>query len=307
MMNEKILEGLKMIKEGICLILDEADNQPVAAVPSETTEEVSPTAETSNLEDMSYTELKKLAKEMGLPARGSRDELLARIRDNQGTSVDEAEEDEEDISEDAVPDEEEEDPVYASVLEAVEDMSNEDIADILADAGISAKGKREALIDKLVNAVKDGLIEFEDSDEDSDEEDAEEPATEEPVDEDEDNDDINNLDNPAMTEERKDAIIAEDKKIRKQFKSGKLTRKVAVKFLQEFYDTEDSLEDMTDEEVLDTYIDAVCRMIDDEGNLVEEGAYELNGEPACCGRHLTYSEDTGVYVCEHCGTEYEAE
>ncbi|MBR5945172.1 MAG: hypothetical protein IKZ94_09525, partial [Lachnospiraceae bacterium] len=271
------------------------------------TEEVSPTAETSNLEDMSYTELKKLAKEMGLPARGSRDELLARIRDNQGTSVDEAEEDEEDISEDAVPDEEEEDPVYASVLEAVEDMSNEDIADILADAGISAKGKREALIDKLVNAVKDGLIEFEDSDEDSDEEDAEEPATEEPVDEDEDNDDINNLDNPAMTEERKDAIIAEDKKIRKQFKSGKLTRKVAVKFLQEFYDTEDSLEDMTDEEVLDTYIDAVCRMIDDEGNLVEEGAYELNGEPACCGRHLTYSEDTGVYVCEHCGTEYEAE
>ena len=64
---------------------------------------------------------------------------------------------------------------------------------------------------------------------------------------------------------------------------------------------------MSDDEVLETYIDAICRMIDDDGNLVEEGAYMLNGEPACCGRHLVYSEDTGVYVCEHCGTEYEAE
>ena len=110
-----------------------------------------------------------------------------------------------------------------------------------------------------------------------------------------------------MTEARKKAILEQDKDIRNQYKKGKVVRDNLVEFLQSFYDTEEDMEDMTDEEVLDTYIDAVCRLIDDDGEIVEEGAYTLNGEPACCGRVLTYSEDSNTFICEHCGEEYEAE
>ena len=110
-----------------------------------------------------------------------------------------------------------------------------------------------------------------------------------------------------MTEARRKAIIAQDNSIRKQFKKGEVTRDNLVEFLQSFYDTEEDMDDMSDDDLLDTYIDAVCRLVDDEGDLIEEGAYTLNGEPACCGRVLAYSEDTNVFICEHCGEEYEAE
>ena len=59
-------------------------------------------------------------------------------------------------------DEEDNDPVYAQIVEAVADMETEEIADLLAEVGVSAKGKRESLIEKLVQAVKDGLIDFSD-------------------------------------------------------------------------------------------------------------------------------------------------
>ena len=44
-----------------------------------------------------------------------------------------------------------------------------------------------------------------------------------------------------------------------------------------------------------------------DGEIVEEGAYTVNGVPYCCGRPLSYDEDEGKYVCEHCGGEYEAD
>lgn len=190
-------------------------------------------------------------------------------------------------------------------------MTNEEIADVLVDIGLSAKGKREALIEKVVQAVRDGLLDFDDEeDEEEETEVAEAPvAKEAPVEDsdEEEEDNTNDIDNPAMTEARKKAILAQDEEIREQFSKGDVTRDDLVEFLQSFYDTEDDMSDMSDEDLLDTYIDAVCRLVDDEGDLVEEGAYSLNGEPACCGRVLNYSEDTKMFICEHCGEEYEAE
>ena len=78
-----------------------------------------------------------------------------------------------------------------------EDMENEDIADILAEVGISAKGKRETLIDKLVKAVREGLVEFDEEDEEVDDE--EDDIEEAPVsadsedDEDDEEDNINDF------------------------------------------------------------------------------------------------------------------
>ena len=330
-MNKQILKGLEMIKEGICLILAENVSESPEETPvvsdvtpasvSEEKEGLSP----EKLDSMSYTEIKKLAKSLNLPAKGSREELVEIILESQGvspaTEVSDEVEPEEVEPEEVDPEEEETsviDPVYDAVMNAVSGMSNEEIADILADVGISAKGKRQTLIDKLIQAVNDGLIELDgeeeevsdSSDEDENENEEVEPASPNNEDDesDDESDDINDFaNNPNITEERANAAEKEDAKIRKQFKSGKVTRKTLVAFLQDFYDTDEDLSDMSDDEVLETYIDAICRMIDDDGNLVEEGAYMLNGEPACCGRHLVYSEDTGVYVCEHCGTEYEAE
>ena len=349
-MNAKIIEGLKAVRDGIEMILagcvdedtpvvndvttkQEAKSKSVEVESVETVTEAPETTEVApktvareQLDGMTYNNIKKLAKEMGVSAVGNREDITARIL---GESV-EAETEEAPVEEapakttkktkvektepeEVEVDEKDNDPLYAKVVDTVAEMSNEEIADILADIGVSAKGKREALIEKVVQAVRDGLLDFDDEDEEEVEE-TPAPAKKAekapaPVEEDEDDEEdlTNDIDNPEMTEARKKAILAQDNSIRKQFKKGEVARDNLVEFLQSFYDTDEDMDDMSDDDLLDTYIDAVCRLVDDEGDLIEEGAYTLNGEPACCGRVLVYSEDTNVFVCEHCGEEYEAE
>ena len=335
-MNAKIIEGLKAVRGGIDLILEGyADEQSVETVSTPTQNEVesksvqrrkavqaeetvaeAPTANEvkgvpavtrEQLDGMTYNNIKKLAKDMGISAVGNREEITNRIL---GCTPDESADVEAEAPEEVPVDEKDNDPIYAKVVDAVADMTNEEIADVLVDIGLSAKGKREALIEKVVQAVRDGLLDFDDEDEEEETEVAEAPvAKEAPVEDsdEEEEDNTNDIDNPAMTEARKKAILAQDDEIRKQFSKGEVTRDDLVEFLQSFYDTEDDMSDMSDEDLLDTYIDAVCRLVDDEGDLIEEGAYSLNGEPACCGRVLNYSEDTKMFICEHCGEEYEAE
>lgn len=316
-MNAKIIEGLKAVRGGIDLILEGylSPEREVAPVKAEQKEESKTGAKKESpvvasdktytreqLDGMTYNNIKKLAKDLGISAVGNREEITNRILGD--APIEDEKTDEAPVE---VPvDDKDNDPIYAKVIESVSDMSNEEIADILVDIGVSAKGKRESLIDKLVKAVKDGLLDFDDEDEDEETEE-ESPAPQPTADDEEEDDNTNDVDNPNMTEARKKALLAQDDEIRKQFKSKDVTRADLVEFLQSFYDTEESMDDMTDDDLLDTYIDAVCRLVDDDGNLVEEGAYLLNGEPACCGRPLTYSEDTKMFICEHCGEEYEAE
>lgn len=374
-MNAKIIEGLKVVRDGIDLILagyaeeqtpvaeevvttptqevkksksqqrreeiqsakiapettETVESEPVAEAPEAPAEVEAPkTITREQLDGMTYNNIKKLAKEMGISAVGNREDITARILGESAEAKTEAvetpaeeapakktkktkAEPEKTEPEEVEVDEKDNDPLYAKVVETVADMSNEEIADILADIGVSAKGKREALIEKVVQAVRDGLLDFDDEDEEEEVEETPAPAPakkEAPasVEDDEDEEDLtNDINNPDMTEARRKAIIAQDNSIRKQFKKGEVTRDNLVEFLQSFYDTEEDMDDMSDDDLLDTYIDAVCRLVDDEGDLIEEGAYTLNGEPACCGRVLVYSEDTNVFVCEHCGEEYEAE
>lgn len=356
-MNAKIIEGLKAVRDGIELILAGCvEDIPVEVetveenitIPTQNEEvvesksvqrrkeiqsaepeapatneaEVAPkTVTREQLDGMTYNNIKKLAKEMGVSAVGNREEITARLL---GETVEVASEDvaeespakkskktEKTEPEVVEVDEKDNDPLYAKVVEAIADMSNEEIADVLADIGVSAKGKREALVEKVVQAVRDGLLDFDDEEA---EDEAEATPTNvgkgvpAPAEVDEDEEDLtNDIDNPNMTEARRKAILAQDSSIRKQFNKGDVTRDNLVEFLQSFYDTEEDMDDMSDDDLLDTYIDAVCRLVDDDGDLVEEGAYTLNGEPACCGRVLAYSEDTNLFICEHCGEEYEAE
>ena len=99
-----------------------------------------------------------------------------------------------------------------------------------------------------------------------------------------------------------------DKDTRAQFKKGEIERDDLVEFLCDFYDEDKkTYKKKSDKEILDAYIEASSNLIDDDGEIVEEGAYTVNGVPYCCGRPLSYDEDEGKYVCEHCGGEYEAD
>lgn len=353
-MNAKIIEAVKGIRDNLNIIIDEMENRAVkvaeeevapknevpAEVPvveettttapksrkekeaSEKLPDVTGTLTEEQLNSLSYNNLKKLAKEMGIPATGSRDELTAKILNAEVTAPAEEVEAEEPVKEApkkttrkvAKPepveepeddDDEEEDPIVAKVMEAVEDMTNEEIADILADVGVKAKGKRQSLISAVIQAVKDGKIDLDDE-ESEDEEEDDTPAQSEETEEEEF--DVNDPENPDMTEERKTALEAYRSEVESDFNDGAITRKQIVEWLNEYHGTEDTMKKKSDEDLVEEYIYYSSLLINDEGEMPEEeGAYTVNGIPYCCGHELAYNEDNETYICETCGAEYEAE
>lgn len=360
-MNAKMIEAMKGIRDNLSIIIEEMENKktvttaedieakdvktPVTTsadeVPKTSRKEREANEKIPNpnddltqeqLDGLSYNNLKRLAKEMGIPAVGSRDELTQKILNFDGevpnTDEEESEETEaESVQEEAParkssprklgkkteepePDEEDEeeevDPIVEKVNEAVEDMTNEEIMDILADVGVKAKGKRQSLISAVIKAVRDGKIDLDD--EESDEEDEDEAETEAESDTNEEVEyDVNDIENPDMTEERRTAIKAYEAEIRADFENGDLTRKQLVEWLNEFNDTKDTMKKKSDEDILNEYIYCSCLLINDEGEMPEEeGGYTVNGVAYCCGHELAYNEDNDTYICEVCGAEYEA-
>ena len=353
-MNAKMIEAMKGIRDNLSVLIEEmegSDSPKTAKVtaepkavkevktetPAMTRKEREANEKLPNpndemtqeqLDGLSYNNLKRLAKEMGIPAVGSRDELTQKILNFDGEvpapeSEDESETVKEPVEEKTTrksprkiqksepepveedeDDEEEVDPIVEKVNEAVEDMTDEEIMDILADVGVKAKGKRQALISAVIKAVRDGKIDLDDEEsvDDEDEADTEAESESEEVEY-----DVNDPENPDMTEERKAAIEAYESEIRADFENGDLTRKQLVEWLNDFYDTKDSMKKKSDEEILAEYIHCSCLFVNDEGEMPEEeGAYTVNGVPYCCGHELAYNEDNDTYICEVCGAEYEA-
>lgn len=322
-MYAEITKALNGIKDNIDIILSAISTTgsvvPIAEVESkpsivEETAEAVYTPE--KLSSIGYNDLKKLAKKLGISASGSRDEITARIlgssaetetEEEELEELEEVEEVEDDVLESEAEEEEdeEEDIIERQVNEAVADMTNEEILDFLTDVGIRAKGKRQALIATVVKAVRDGRIELDDSDE-SDESGEEEVEEGIPVTSNDDAEyDPNDLDNPEMTDARRQAIEDNDNEVRDAIKHKDISREDIVEWLNDFLDTDVS--EKSNSEVVDMYIYYTNLLIDDEGNLIEEGAYLVNNIPYCCGTPLKYLEEDNVYICEKCGTEYEAE
>lgn len=342
-MNKSIIKGLEMIKDGIELILKneevEADTAVAKSAPEKTekvsksvsaksADEVSSEYTKEELDGMSYNDLKKLAKELGISAVGNRKEITEKILNYADFNEDE-EPDEEEVEEKPVkktaksavkpvkksapveeddedeeePDEEDEeedevDPVEQQVLEAVEDMEDDEIREILDDVGVSSKGKRQSLIAKLVQAVKDGKIDFDDSDDSEDEDNTDEEADEDTADE-----DITE----SMTKKRKKAYLAFCEETKESFDDGEITREDLIEFINDFNGTKDKMKKVSDEDLVNTYLEISANLIDDDGNIVEEGAYTINDVPYCCGKPLKYDEDEEMFICEVCGEEYSGE
>ena len=110
------------------------------------------------LKAMTQAELKALAKELGVSVRGSKSAILGRILEK----LDVAEVEEEEPvaeAEEPVTEEVENDD---AVQEALEELELEDLADLCEQAELSTKGKKQALIARLMTAHNAGEIDLTD-------------------------------------------------------------------------------------------------------------------------------------------------
>lgn len=296
---------------------EEPHNEAPSVEPEEEVTVEEPETEDVDLGSMKLKELREYAEELGLNSKGKRAEVEDRIReflDNQEDSEDEEveepeveeeseepeieepeieenEDSEEDEDSEEAEDDEVEDETYAKVMQYVNESSDDELRETLEELGLSPKGKREALIEKIYQAVKDGLFEFEED---------EEPSEDvEPEEETEESEDL------GMTEERAKAIEAMEEQVQEEFEEGKITRKEMVAYLKQVGIA--VTKKVEDEAVVEMYTEKLALLIDDEGEFHDEGGdpYNINEVPYCCGAPL--EEIEGGYRCNVCGTEYEAE
>lgn len=268
-----------------------------------------------DLGSMKLKELREYAEELGLNSKGKRAEVEERIQeflDNQEDSededlgeepeveeeseepeIEENEDSEEDEDSEEEEDDEVEDETYAKVMQYVNEASDDELRETLEELGLSSKGKREALVEKIYQAVKDGLFEFEEDEEPSEDVEPEEETDEE------------TSEDLGMTEERAKAIEAMEEQVQEEFEEGKITRKEMVAYLKQVGIA--VTKKVEDEAVVEMYTEKLALLIDDEGEFHDEGGdpYNINEVPYCCGAPL--EEIEGGYRCNVCGTEYEAE
>ena len=316
------IEALKMICTGVeALIAIEEGSAPIvsapapsekkADVPAVEKEEVPavetvPTEEVASyvpmseetLKGMGYADLKALAKNVGVSAKGTKSQLLKVLIEyfknmDEETPV-EAPPQEEVPAEVETDEATEGEDTRAVDLRMIEEneMSDDDIREVLKDAGMSDKGKHEALIDKLVSAIDDGIIQLEDEEDD-------EPAPAEVEAEEEESNE------PAITPERAKGIEKLMEEVDEQFKDGSLTASDIREFLDQFGDVTIPKKASADK-LLELYKENVSMLVDDEGNVCEEGAYFINNVPYCCGRPLNVADDNTA-TCSVCGETYEFE
>lgn len=339
--NVEVIEGIELVIKGLNMIktqleseqeevdgfvnVDDTDLKDDSEYEGDTEEGEYTIQE---LKDMKYNEFKKLAAQLGVKCTGSRDEILDRIIATgvvKGVEtvdpVDVVEEDE-DVEEKpqkkssklgkskkkAEEEADEQDEFDEQAEKAVESNDVSDIIEALADVGVKATKKN--VVEKLAEALREGLIELEDDEEEQDdnEEDSAEELTPDVYTPEYDPKGYNDPEN--MTEERKEAVEKKVSDILKQYSKGKLTVDEIVDYIGDnIYEDEEFLkDDYTDEEALRLYIELVKRTIDNDGEEHEQGEpYEVGEKDVCCGHELKYSKKTKKYICEHCGTEYEAE
>ena len=285
---------------------------------------------------MKYNEFKKLAASLGVKCTGTRDESMERILALDVTvSADNTEEDavEEEVAETPVKSDDNSgskklgkkktdvaprDEFDEQAEEVAKETDVEDIIEALADVEIKATKKNA--VQKLAEALREGLIELDEDEDEEEVEDADEDVAEE---EDIDEDDISANsyfaefdpkgynDPEILTEERAEAIENKMDEILTAYSDGKLTDDDVASYVEDNA-TEEEIEllgdDYDEADVLKLYMELIKRTIDNDGEEHEQGEpYEVADKDVCCGHELKYVKKTKKYICEHCGTEYEAE
>jgi len=255
--------------------------------------------EVIDLDKMSLKELKQLAKDIEVELKSKKKEsIIVELVEAINADHEEAENEE---PEDAFEEEENEESEEESeededIAEAygLNDLSNDELVEILESAGLSVKGKRQALIDRIVEAVVNGDIEL--ATEDEEEENGE--------DEEKDNDEEDSENDPIAKREKEVAA-----KVRKDIESGKLKLSAIKEFMTNYYEGDPDCADCPKkcgkDTLVDCYVEIMKAMVDDEGEVNEfETPYVRDGENYCCGKPLE-ELDNGNLLCTVCGSEYE--
>ena len=306
--------------------------------------------ETPSLESLSIAELRKMAKELGLDTKGKKVDIIARIEalnepveenveevveevietpEVEEVEVDDVEdevliEDEDDAEEEYEEEEEEEEeadeddeePSDLELLKAeLEDYSLEELKEVLESVELSTKGKKQALISRIIQAVEDGIIAYGDDEEeieveddldelvtDEDEIEVEEVTDEEESDEEEDYEDEEEEEELTVREQAQAEI---EERILEDYENGDLTDKQITKFLNEY--SNGTFKTVNKKRSLNKYIEIMTELVDEDGDVVELGEpYYVGDDVAfCCGAEL--KEVDGDFYCEICGNEYEGE
>ncbi len=281
----KKLEAIKTLSEEVLVLLGEdAVSEDIIVV----------NGKEYNLTKMTVKEIKKLAKdEFGIGFDSSKKEAIIKdFVEYLGSLEVEGEYDEIEV-EDEIDTEDEE--ISIAEKYGLDELSVEELKEILEEAELSTKGKKQTLIDRIVEAIVDGDLEL------SDEDDSEVEIDDSEIDDSE-------IDEDDRDEEVVKAEEAVEKKLNKQFKEGKLKITQIKKFLKKYYDGNDDCSDCSKcskEEQLKCYIDIHKNLVDDDAvyNNFEE-PYERYGQNYCCGVPLD-EMSKGTLYCTICGTEYE--
>lgn len=306
--------------------------QPLVEKVEEAVEETTVVEEqeeaVEDLSNMTIQQLRALAKTNGLSTKGTKKDLIARITDSETTEeqpeeevieevqepevVEEIVEEEVEVEDDQDEDEdveeiEDEELDQMEIIQAeLEAMSLTELQEILESVDLSTKGKKQALISRILEAVEDGVLEFEeevDEEYNADEEDEEldeaidQALEEEDEDEDEEEEELSPRE---ATQQEIEEEIAE------AYENGDLTDKEIAKFLDEYFNGK--FKPINKKRAYNKYVEIMCDLVDADGDRMDmQEAYYINDEEIyCCGSEIK-ELDNGNLFCEVCGTEYETE
>jgi len=310
---------------------DKSEDYPVAHYKEEEFV-MSPTNVKGNF---SYRQLKSFCAELDLGGTGKTEELQAKLLDFINADVPEeiAEELEENEEEEktekkgasqlekeletpnpeeaeAEEFETEDETLYDKVETMIEDegLDVEDLASLLSDIGYSPKGKKQALIAKIVEAIENGDLEIE---EDEEEDTVEEDTVEEEEVELKIEDYMSDYLEIEPTEERAETIEDRMEEVDELLADDELSVDDMQVFLEDYFSFDDEivveLGELEDNQIEVTYMEIIKNLVNDDGEPHElEVGYLLDGEYACCGKHLVETDDGNLF-CEVCETEYEVE
>lgn len=291
--------------------------------------------------DMTIQQLRAKAKELGLSTKGTKKDLVARITESLDTEdevedeiieaeivedeeIIEDEDVEEEIEDEDVEIEDEEDEVeedeelsQMEVIQAeLEAMSLEELQEVLESVDLPTKGKKQALISRILDAVEEGILEFEaeeefeyDAETDYEEDEDEEFDAEIEEELEDDLEDIE-IDEEDEDEEelspREQTQLEVQQEIEEAYESGDLTDKEIAKFLEEYFNGR--FKPINKKRAFNKYLEIQCDLVDADGERMpmKEAYYVNEDEIFCCGADINQLDNGNLY-CEVCGTEYEME
>lgn len=242
-----------------------------------------------NLDTMNLKQLKALVKDFGLTTTAkSKSEIIQAIMEWYTSEDGESEEGESEEEEGLSAEEQ----IIADYK--LDELSVTELKEILDQAELSTKGRKESLIQRVVDAIIAGDIELQDEDEEeSDGESGEVEGTEEAT------------NNVSVDNTEAEAEI--EKEIRGKIQKGKLKLPAIKSFLKSYYNGDPDCSDCSgckEAEIVDCYIEIHKSLVDDDGNSSPmQEPYVRGGEDYCCGKPIKVID--GKLFCEVCGSEYE--